>query len=135
MDDDKDCIVCFEKGNDLINYNHCNNCFIHKGCLKKWFIQNKNLCFICKKKIYKDEDLNNLQLILKVFDIEYEESDIENNINREIIQSNIPNNQFIFYDNHSMVIQTNENINCCTRFLVSFLFFTFLFSLFYIILN
>ena len=134
MDDDKECIVCFEKGNDLINYNHCNNCFIHKGCLKKWFIQNKNLCLICKNKIFEDDDLNNHQLILKVFDIDCEE-DIENNINSETIHSNTINNEFIFYDNRNMLIQTNENINSCTRFLVSFLFFTFLFSLFYIILN
>ena len=134
MDDDKECIVCFEKGNDLINYNHCNNCFIHKGCLKKWFIQNKNLCLICKNKIFEDDDLNNHQLILKVFDIDCEE-DIENNINSETIHSNTINNEFIFYDNRNMLIQTNENINSCTRFLVSFLFFAFLFSLFYIIIN
>ena len=134
MDEIKECIICLESGDSLINYNHCNNCFIHKDCLKKWFIQNKNLCLICKNKIFEDDDLNNHQLILKVFNIDCEE-DIENNINSETIHSNTINNEFIFYDNRNMLIQTNENINSCTRFLVSFLFFAFLFSLFYIIMN
>lgn len=135
MDEIKECIICLESGNSLINYNHCNNCFIHKDCLKKWFIQNKNLCFICKKKIFEDDDLNNLKLILNVFDIDYEEGDIENNICSEIIHSNTANNEFIFYDNHNMIIHTNDNISTCSKFLGIFLFFSFMFSLFYIIIN
>ena len=88
---DKECIFCLET-NDLINYNHCNKCYIHKDCLKKWFLKNNNLCIICKKKMYKDDDLNNLPFILKSFNIDFSENEIKDFYHIHEEKSNIKSN-------------------------------------------
>ena len=125
MNDVKECIFCLENDDTLINYNHCGNFLIHKDCLKKWFIENKNLCIVCKEKFFDDEDLNDTQLILKLFDINFN-NDIEN------VNNTICNDVILFEDNN---YEDNNNFSNCRKIVSSMFFFLFIISLFYIVMN
>lgn len=69
------CVICLEEG-ILIKYNHCGNYFVHQKCLNKW---KSNECFICRKNLIEDLDIESL-------DIESQTSDQINDI--QIINEN-----------------------------------------------
>ena len=137
MSIENECIFCLESGTDLIKYNHCNECYIHKLCLIKWLLRNQNSCLICRKKIFNDDDLNNLPTILRSFNIDEEDilnfnneelKDLSNNLSAMINENN--NTQL----NNLIVINNNSQSNYC-KYVGIFLLFTFLISIFNITFN
>lgn len=58
-----ECFICLENDN-LIDYNHeCGKYKIHNECLKNWHIKKNYVCPICRKPLYVNNviiDINNI---------------------------------------------------------------------------
>ena len=119
MNDCKQCLICLESDNELIEYNHCGKYYVHNSCLNSWSV---NECLICRKKF---------TLMISDHNTESENEniiDIENiNNSRELIQRSTINEQ------NSYSFQ-RFRFNCNRCFLL-FIFWNFAISFVYLIIH